>query len=77
MNRSSSKKTDSVPGATRDSVRAMNSWMSTTRASSTHKRYLMLGIKLIKIHEPLPGKREHDGLSVKDAYIAMPLICPI
>jgi len=37
----------------------------------------MLGIKLIEIHVPLPGKREHDGLSVKNAYFAMPLIYSI
>jgi len=49
----------------------------TGRAISAHERNLMLGIKLIEIHVPLPGKREHDGLSVKNAYFAMPLIYSI
>lgn len=49
----------------------------TNRLGSTHERDLMLGIKVIKVHVRLPGKRERDGLSVKNAYIAMSLMLPI
>lgn len=41
-------------------------------ASGTHERKLMLRVEVIEIHGAAPlRKRERDGLSAKDAYIAI------
>jgi len=45
-------------------------------ASGTHNRKLMLRVEVIEIHAAAPlRKRERDGLSAKDAYIAIVLDC--